>query len=202
MFAGRAGFDDPARKRGNQKDDAMPPAPVYRPAARALHWLSALLILSTIPAGVIMLQDGLSRPLQDSLFMFHKNIGVVILLLVLARIAYRLANPPPPLPATVPTLQARVAGLVHVLLYVVLIVMAVSGYVRVVAGGFPLEVWDALGVPRLLEKSEPLANQAKAIHATARFALIALIGLHLGGAAYHALILKDGVMRRMWPGRA
>ncbi len=179
----------------------MPPVPVYRPAARALHWLSALLVLSTIPAGVIMLQAGLSRPLQDALFMFHKNIGVVILLLVLARLAYRLANPPPQLPAAVPNLQARVAGAVHLLLYALLIVMAVSGYVRVVAGGFPLEVWDALGVPRLVAKSEPLAAQAKAIHANARYALFLLIALHVGAAAYHGLVLKDGVVRRMLPRR-
>ncbi|MFM2390925.1 MAG: hypothetical protein RLZZ437_2480 [Pseudomonadota bacterium] len=180
---------------------AHPPA-AYRPMARALHWLSALLVLATFPAGVIMLQEGLSRPVQNSLFMFHKNIGVVILLLVLARIAYRLANPPPPLPASISTAQARIAGVVHVLLYTFLIVMAVSGYIRVVAGGFPLEVWDALGVPRLVEKSKELADQAKAIHGTARFALFALILMHVGAALYHGLIRKDGVFSRMWPGKS
>lgn len=174
----------------------------YRPAARALHWISALLVLATFPAGVIMLQEGLSRPLQNSLFMFHKNIGVVILLLVLARIAYRIANPPPPLPASVSTTQARIAGAVHVLLYTLLIVMAVSGYIRVVAGGFPLEVWDAIGVPRLVGKSKELAEQAKAIHGTARFGLFALILAHVGAALYHGLIRKDGVFSRMWPRRS
>lgn len=175
--------------------------PVYSPVARALHWLSALLVLATFPVGVIMLQKGLSRPFQDTLFMFHKNIGVVILALVLARLAYRLANPPPPLPASVPPLQARISGAVHLLLYVFVIVMAVSGYVRVVAGGFPLEVWDALGVPRLVPVSETLAASAKAVHATARFGMIALIAAHVGAALYHALILKDGILHRMWPGR-
>jgi cytochrome b561 len=178
------------------------PATAYRPAARALHWISALLVLATFPAGVIMLQEGLSRPLQNSLFMFHKNIGVVILLLVLARIAYRLANPPPPLPASVSATQARIAGAVHWLLYLFLIIMAVSGYVRVVAGGFPLEVWDAMGVPRLVAKSEELASQAKAIHATARFALFALILAHISAALYHGVVRKDGVLSRMWPRRS
>jgi cytochrome b561 len=182
-------------------DHTAPPM-VYRPAARAMHWLSALLVLTTIPAGVIMLQEGLSRPMQNSLFMYHKNIGVFILLLVLARLAYRVANPPPPLPASVSAGQARIAGLVHGLLYLFLIIMAVSGYVRVVAGGFPLEVWDAMGVPRLLEKSETLAAQAKAIHATARYALVVLILMHVGAALYHGLVRKDGVLARMWPGRS
>lgn len=176
--------------------------PVYRPAARLMHWLSALLVLTTIPAGFVMVQKGLSRPLQDSLYMYHKNIGVVILLLVIARLAYRYANPPPPLPVSVPVIQARIAETVHVLLYLLLIVMAVSGYIRVVAGGFPLEVWDTLGVPRLLQKSTKLADQAQFVHATARYGLILLILMHIGGAAFHGLILKDGVFRRMWPGKS
>ncbi|MGL4319952.1 MAG: cytochrome b [Paracoccaceae bacterium] len=178
------------------------PTTAYRPTARALHWISALLVLATFPAGVIMLQEGLSRPLQNGLFMFHKNIGVVILLLVLARIAYRMANPPPPLPASVSDMQARIAGAVHWLLYLLLIVMAVSGYVRVVAGGFPLEVWDSIGVPRLVAKSEELAKQAKAIHGIARFALFALILAHVGAAVYHGVVRKDGVFSRMWPRKA
>ena len=61
----------------------------YRTPARLFHWIVALLVLATIPAGQIMIQDGLSRPVQNALFIFHKNVGVVILLVVLARLAPR-----------------------------------------------------------------------------------------------------------------
>lgn len=171
----------------------------YRPLARALHWMTALLVLTTIPAGIVMLQEGLDRPLQNLLFMFHKNIGVVILLLVLIRLAYRAANPPPPLPLSVPDWQRRIAGLTHVLLYTALIVMAVSGYVRVVAGGFPLEWWDALGVPRLAPRSDAVAGVAKTIHWAAHYAVIALVVLHVGAALFHGIVKRDGVLARMWP---
>lgn len=171
----------------------------YRPLARALHWIVAVIVFAMIPAGVVMLTPGLDRPLQNLLFTFHKNMGVVLLLLVLWRLAYRAMNPAPPLPPSVPPLQARIAGLTHLGLYAALLVMAVSGYVRVVAGGFPLEVWDAIGVPRLVPKSESLAATAKAIHANARFVLIALIVAHVGAALYHLLIKRDGVFARMWP---
>jgi cytochrome b561 len=171
----------------------------YRPFARALHWLTALLVLTTIPAGIVMLQEGLDRPLQNLLFMFHKNIGVVILLLVLIRLAYRAANPPPPLPRSVPDWQRRIAGLTHLLLYAALIVMAVSGYVRVVAGGFPLEWWDALGVPRLAPRSDDVAGVAKNIHWAAHYAVIALVVLHVGAALFHGIVKRDGVFARMWP---
>ncbi|NUB45457.1 cytochrome b [Fertoebacter nigrum] len=173
---------------------------VYKPAARFLHWLMALLVIATIPIGVTMLQPGLSRGVQDTLFILHKNGGVVILLLLLARIAYRIANPPPPLPAHVPHSQRLMAEAVHLALYALLLIMAVSGFVRVSAGGFPIEALDALGLPRL-PKSEAVAAFAKAVHANARYALVALMLAHIGAALYHGLVRKDGVLARMWPAR-
>jgi cytochrome b561 len=80
----------------------------YRPFARALHWATALIVLAMIPAGFVMLQPGLDRSLQNLLFMFHKNMGVVVLLLVLVRLAYRAGNPPPPLPRAVPDWLRRI----------------------------------------------------------------------------------------------
>lgn len=179
---------------------ANPPA--YRSTARALHWITALLVLLTIPAGWAMLHAGLTQPWQDALFVFHKNVGVVILLLVVLRILYRAAHPPPPLPASVPHWQAEVAHATHVLMYALLVVMAVSGYVRVVAGGFPLEGLDALGVPRLVPQDDGVAAIAKAVHASARVPLVALILLHIAAAVWHGIVKRDGVASRMWPGRA
>lgn len=178
------------------------PMPAYRSFARAMHWISALLVLLAVPAGWAMLHAGLTRPWQDALFVFHKNIGVVILVLVIVRVLYRAANPPPPLPAFVPHWQAEVAHATHVLMYALLVVMAVSGYVRVVAGGFPLEGLDALGVPRLVPKDAEVAAVAKAVHASARVPLVVLILMHLGAAALHGIVKRDGVVARMWPGRS
>lgn len=178
----------------------MTPSATYAPTARALHWLTALFVLSSIPAGVVMIEEGLPRALQNGLFMFHKNIGVVILLLVVARLVVRAVNPPPPLPSFVPSGQAKLAHAVHMLLYLLLIVMAVSGYVRVVSGGFPLEVWDAIGVPRLAPRSDAIAGLASQVHWIVRFGLVALILVHIGAAIYHGMVRRDGIVRRMWPG--
>ena len=171
----------------------------YSGPAQAMHWLTVLLVFSTIPVAMIMLQPGIPRSLQDPLFTYHKNIGVVILALILVRLLYRLLRPAPPLPASVPPLQRRIAHATHWLLYGLIIVMAVSGYIRVVAGGFPLEVWDALGVPRLVAPDGALAERAKAIHAVVRIPLVLLIAIHVGAALYHALIKRDGVFSRMLP---
>lgn len=176
-------------------------SPAYKPAARALHWIVAALVIATIPVGALMVEPGWARPTQDAMYVFHKNAGVLILLLMILRLAYRVMNPPPPLPATVPPGQRRIAELAHRALYLLVFVMAVSGYVRVAAGGFPLEALDAMGVPRLVPRSDALAEVAKAVHAYARFALAGLIVAHVAAAVHHGVVKRDGVFSRMWPGR-
>ena len=175
----------------------VPPAR-YPRLSRLLHWLTVILVLSTIPAGLIMVQEGLSRPLQNGLFLYHKNIGPVILILVALRIVVRLLKPAPPLPASLSRPQVVAAEAVHGLLYLTLVVMAVSGIIRVQAGGFPMEFWDPF-IGGMVAKSEPLANIAKAVHYYARYVIIALILAHVGAAAMHGLIKRDGVFSRMWP---
>jgi cytochrome b561 len=107
-----------------------------------------VLLLVLIPVGLLMVQE-IPRPLQDRLFILHKGLGPVVLLLVVLRLVWRLFNPPPPLPADLPAMQRLAATLVHVGLYGLLLVMGVSGYVFVTTGGFPLEFLQMLGIPPL-----------------------------------------------------
>jgi len=173
--------------------------PGYRTPARLFHWSVAALVLLMIPAGVTMVQEGIGRSLQDRLFIFHKNVGVVVLILVLARLLYRLANPPPPLPAGLPTAQRRIAAATHAALYALLVIVPVAGYVRVRAGGFPIEALDALGLPALVPRSDALAELAKSVHYAGGLALAALVVLHVGAALYHGIFRRDGIFSRMWP---
>lgn len=170
----------------------------YPAMTRSLHWIVALMVIAMIPIGNIMITQGLSRPVQDTLFILHKNGGVIILLLVVLRILWRLWRPGPPLPAQMPGWQRQAARVAHWLLYGALIVMAVSGYVRVRAGGFPVEMLDAMGVPSFVPRSNSLAETAKAIHANAKFLLVLLVLVHVGAALKH-LAARDGVFGRIWP---
>lgn len=169
----------------------------YGVAARIFHWLTVLLIFVTIPVGFLMTQ-GLPRNVQDPLFALHKTIGVTLLAVMLARLVWRIVHGAPP-PAPMPRAQRIAAATVHWALYALVIAMAASGYTRVVAGGFPIEILNALGVPPLFPKNEALASAAKSAHATIAIVLIAVIGAHVAAAAYHALVRKDGVASRMWP---
>lgn len=173
--------------------------PRYTNVARLLHWSMAVLVLAMIAAGFLMVQDGLGRSLQNALFIFHKNTGLLVFALLLLRLAYRWRQPPPPLPASLPGWQVRAAGASHLALYTMLFVMPVAGYVRVKAGGFPIEVLDALGVPSLVPGSEALADLAKAVHYYGAIVIASLVGVHILAASYHGLIRRDGVFSRIWP---
>jgi cytochrome b561 len=173
--------------------------PRYSMPSRLIHWVMALLILLTIPAGMVMVQPGLDRGLQNTLFIFHKNIGVALLALVVLRAAWRLGHPAPPLPATVPGWQARIAGLSHMALYALMVTLPVAGYVRVKAGGFPIETLDALGIPSLVPRSDALAEVAKTIHYGAGLAIVAVLAAHIGAALFHGIVKRDGVFSRIWP---
>jgi cytochrome b561 len=178
------------------------PTRSYKPTAKLLHWAMALLVLATIPVGVVMTQDGLARPLQNALFIFHKNVGVVLLLLIVIRVVYRLRTPPPPEPGHLAGWQVMAARVTHGALYVLLLVMPLSGYIRVRAGGFPIEALDAMGIGTLVPRSDALAETAKTIHYFGSWAIGLLVALHVAAALQHAIIQKDGVFQRMWPGRA
>lgn len=178
-----------------------PASEEYGRAARSFHWLTVVIVFLMIPAGVIMVREGIPRPLQNTLFLFHKNTGVVLFFIVLARLIYRWRHPAPPLPDTIPHLQRRIAAINHAAIYVLLLAMPVLGYVRVRAGRFPIEGLDAIGVPGLVPQSKALENAAINLHYAGALVLIFLIAVHVGAALYHGVILRDGVFQRMWPAR-
>ena len=170
----------------------------YGPVARAFHWSTLFAVLVMFPAGILMTSEPLVD-VADPLYIAHKGLGSVLLVVVLLRVAWRLTHRPPELPAGVPTRQRRLMTATHVGLYVLLVLMTVSGYVRTVAGGFPIELLDALGVPPLLARSPHLADAALVVHQVTAYGLVALIAVHAGAALDDALLARKGIFRRMWP---
>lgn len=171
----------------------------YSRISRLFHWGMALLILLTIPAGLLMVQQGIGRGLQDALFLYHKNVGVLLLVLVVARLIWRMRNPAPPLPASLTAPQAMIAELTHWLLYALLFIVPLAGYIRVRAGGFPIEMLDRLGVPHLVPRSDALAEIAKTVHYFSGLAIAGLLAMHIAAALFHRIVKRDGVFERMWP---
>jgi cytochrome b561 len=159
----------------------------------------AFLVIPMIIAGIIMTREGIPRPLQNNLFIFHKNVGVLLMVLIFVRLAFRWRNAPPPEPDHLADWQVKVAAVTHGLLYALLVIMPLSGYIRVRAGGFPIETLDKWGIPAMVPRSDALADLAKAVHYYSSWLIVILVAMHVGAALQHALIKKDGVFSRMWP---
>jgi cytochrome b561 len=167
--------------------------------ARFFHWLVVLLLLVQIPAGIAMIAPGLEQGSIDGLFILHKGLGVVLLVVVAARVLWRLTHGAPPMSEVIPERERRIAASAHAAIYAVLMVVAVSGYVRVVGGGFPIEVMDALGLPTLLPLMPEVASWASLVHRFSTFLLVAMVAVHVAEVLRHHWVVQDGTLKRMWP---
>jgi len=95
--------------------------------ARLFHWLVVLLLLVQIPAGIAMIAPGLEQGSIDVLFVLHKGLGVVLLLVVVARVLWRLTYSAPTMSEAIPERERRIATVMHGVIYGVLVVVAGSG---------------------------------------------------------------------------
>ncbi len=178
----------------------------YTRVAIGLHWLIAAGIFVLIALGLAMTQLKLPASTMFRLYQLHKSVGITVLLAVLARVAWRLGHPPPPLPAGLPAYERRAAGGTHLLLYVLMLFLPLTGWAMVSASPFNIPTvlfgvvpWPHLPVVSTLAHKAPVEAAFKAIHTYAAWALIALLALHTGAALRHHFVLRDGVLARMLP---
>ena len=166
----------------------------YHPLARVLHWAVALLVLVAFPFGAVI--KFVKDDVKLTFYMLHESFGFIVLWLMLARIALRLIVPPPPEPP-MPAIFARTASVVHVLLYVLLLLMPVTGFLMTNAFGFPLkwfglfEVWSPIG------KNDALAGLFKSAHIAMGWGILVLFVLHMGGVLFHHVIRRDPTLYRI-----
>jgi cytochrome b561 len=178
--------------------DAMTSALRYTAAARWLHWLTAVLMLVVITAGLwIVYFEPKDEAFKFRLYNIHESFGVMVFALAIARLLVRWRKPPPPLPPDTPALIQRFARLTHLSLYALLLLMPVIGFLATNAWGFPLRLFDLIPLPSPIGKDEALAKTLSFLHGCGAIAIGTLIGAHLGGAAYHIFIRRDGLLKRM-----
>jgi cytochrome b561 len=174
----------------------MRPEDRYTTVAIVLHWLVAAIVLGQFALGWWMQEIPKQPPGQRAeVFNLHKSIGLVVLALMLARIAWRLAHPPPPLPA-MPRWQARLARTTHVLLYLVLVALPVTGYLGSMFSGYPVKFFG-MTLPAWPGKSPELKEWMGAAHLVLGWALATAFAVHMAGVAKHVLVNRDGLLRRM-----
>jgi cytochrome b561 len=179
-------------------NDGKAPA-AYSLMARVLHWITAALVLTTIPIAAAMVNER-PGPLQDFLYNLHRSIGTVIIPLVIVRLGYRLTHPPLPLPDDIPPLQERAARATHWGLYALLIVQPLLGWVATSAYGAPIIVFGLFQLPSIWPQDQPLSERLFPVHQLIGLAITCLAIMHIGAALYHHFIRKDRVLLRMITG--
>ena len=163
---------------------------------RLIHWVSALVVLGLLSVGFLMTDLEVS-PQKLAIYGLHKSIGMSVLGLVILRIIWRGFNKPLEHLSTHAPWERALAKFIHVLLYVGLIGMPLSGWVMSSAGDFPNSYFGLFEFPDFVSKDKALFALSKSIHELCAFALIAAVGLHFLGAVKHHIMDRDETLTRM-----
>ena len=172
---------------------------VYGGGARVFHWLTVALLLIIMPMGIVM-GDLPHGRLQDALFITHESLGITVLALTVLRFLWRLGHRPPPPSADLNRLEIRASGGVHALLYLMLVVMPITGYLFISFLGIDFIYAGLVDVPPPVAKDKPTGEFFGLIHASLQWAIYGLVAMHAGAALHHYFFRRNDVLQRMLPG--
>ena len=170
----------------------------YTTAARTFHWISALFIFAVVPIGWIFAE--FKKPLggPEIYASLHKTLGLVILALIVVRLGYRAMNPPPAQQGRMAAWERALAGASHWLLYLIFLVMPVSGYVMSSGSKHPISILGLFDFPKL-PVTKDIAGTAAQIHILCQWAVYAVVLLHVAATIWHLVVRRDAILDRMLP---
>jgi len=176
---------------GNTRDS-------YGAVAKFLHWAIVILIIAqyVIIESAEDLPDGVEKLSSISL---HKSLGMLVLLLVVARIGWRLVNRGKPVPVTMPPWQRISAAAGHGLLYLLILLQPLSGWAMSSAANYPVTLFGWFQFPALVAPNHDLHEGLEEVHEVLFYAMVVIAVVHVAAALYHHFLLKDDTLRRMLP---
>ena len=191
------------------RDEATPPADTsqrYSRLAMLLHWLIAACFAFQIGLGWRM--DAPRGPQTFAVYQLHKSVGITILLLTLARLAWRLTKPAPAFPATMTPWEKRLAAIVHTGFYALLLGLPLTGWLLVSSSktAIPTLLYGILswphvpGIASLAPSTKALVNDVSGLgHESLVYIAYLLLALHIAGALKHQFHDRGGDLARMLP---
>ncbi|MGH6859572.1 MAG: cytochrome b [Phyllobacterium sp.] len=165
----------------------------YSPTLRIMHWIIAILVFAVWPLG--MLLKYFREDVKLDFYLIHESLGFLVLWLMLLRLGVRLTTAPHPPQADDWT--GRLSRIAHILLYVALILMPLSGFLATNAHGFPLHWFGIVPVWSPVGKTPQIAPYFSAVHTATAWLILALVILHVAGALFHRVIRQDDTIQRM-----
>jgi len=177
---------------------APPTVHHYTPVAMSLHWIMAALILFVGILGLLL--DDWPKATRLFWINIHAQIGMLFLVLLIARIWWRRTHTPPELPPEVSEISRRVSHPAHLLIYAMMLVTPVVGIVAFV---WHARVFDfgLFAIDFGVKSNGPVYHQAEDIHLWLTYGLFALVAGHAVAALWHHFISRDSVLKRMLPAR-
>jgi cytochrome b561 len=182
---------------GTIKDERLIPA--YTLTARVLHWITAVLILTMIPLGVVIANEW-GGAAQNALYDLHRSIGVTIIPLAIVRVIYRWTHPPLPLPPDIAPMQRFAAHATHWGLYALLLLQPFTGWIATSAYRAPIIVFGLFELPPIWRESRAFSEQLFFVHSLIGTAIGCLAAAHIGAILYHHFVRRDRVLLRMITG--
>ena len=171
----------------------------YTRTAMSLHWLIVALLVGQFVFAWTMPHIGRDTPVT-TLISLHFTFGVLILAVAVVRLLWRATHGEPAPEDGLPPWQTASARIVHWLLYLLLFVLPVLGWINASWRGMPI-VMFGLELPMLVAKRAPGWQWTGDVHVVlSNYLLLALVGLHVAAALYHYLFRRDRVLQRMLPG--
>ncbi|HEY3785232.1 MAG TPA: cytochrome b [Steroidobacteraceae bacterium] len=173
----------------------------YGAIALSFHWSMALLVIGLAALGLYMvtLPDVGFNTKKVTLVLYHKEFGVLALLLVLTRLSWRVLQVLPRLVENLPDWQKVAARFVHLSFYGLLIILPVTGCLLSSAAGIPVSFFGLFMLPDFVHRDDDLFHLYVAIHKWLGYGLILLICVHAGAALRHHFVFKDDTLRKMLP---
>lgn len=169
----------------------------YSGPAIFFHWASAVLVFVMAGLGWYMLSIE-EQPGSLWYFALHMSLGLTVAFLLVLRLGWRVLRPPARLPHTVPGWQTRAAKLTHFALYVLLVLMPLTGYLGASFSGEGVAFFG-LPTPGWAVRNDSLKEQLFTAHSTIAWVLVGFVALHVLAALKHLLIDRDGIFQRMLP---
>ena len=168
---------------------------VYDSRSVALHWITAFLVVAQwLGAHSI---DWFPRgPMRVDARSTHILIGMILLVIIAARIVWRLTRARRPAPVG-PKAIRTAAPAVHWALYGVVIAVLAAGVLNVLVRGD--SIFGLFKVPALYPGDKVLRDQVGSIHELLANILLVVAGLHAVAALIHSWVSRDVVLGRMIP---
>ena len=165
--------------------------------SKLLHWLIAILILGLIWLGWYMVDLTYYDKWYNASLHYHKSLGILALALAIAKLGWYVYTPAPGPLADLQPWEKTGARLMHYLLWGMMLLIPVSGYLISTSAGKPIQLFNWFAIPAIVDVDEELRELAIDVHFYLAYTTLFLAAGHAGAALKHHFINRDDTLKRM-----